>query len=71
MQPVTAHELATADNLHHFHFIPRPHHRLLVLRALDDPEIVLDRDEARIDAKTCEKGTDRHGTGDFVRFAVE
>jgi hypothetical protein len=32
---------------------------------------VLDGNQPRVDAEAHEQGTDRHGTGDFVRFAVE
>ena len=45
--------------------------RVLVMLALDDDDVVLDRDDAGIDVQRGEQRADRDGAGDIERLAVQ
>ena len=63
--------LSPANEVHDLHLVARVDQGLAVAIALDDPQVVLHRNAAWIDAELCEQRADGDRAGELVRVAVQ
>ena len=63
--------LPTSDEIHDLHAIAVAHHAGPIRVALEDDEIVFDRNAARVDVQSGEELGKRERAGQVVRLAIE
>jgi hypothetical protein len=62
---------AAANEIDDLNLIPFLDHRLVVIGAFDNGEVVLDSDPARVDTERVQERGDRERGGELVRIAVQ
>jgi hypothetical protein len=63
--------LPASDEIHDLDTIAFAHHAVAICVALEDDEIVFDRNAARVDVESGEKFGNRERAGQVVRLAIE